>query len=54
MIRTLFSPLKIGSQTLAHRIVMAPLTRMRAAQPNNIPQLINVEYYQQRASKGGG
>lgn len=53
MIRTLFSPLKIGSQTLAHRIVMAPLTRMRAAQPDNIPQLINVEYYQQRASKGG-
>lgn len=53
MAQALFSPFKIGKLTLAHRIVMAPLTRMRAAQPGNIPQSINVDYYRQRASKGG-
>ena len=29
---------------------MAPLTRSRAAQPGDVPQAINVEYYKQRAS----
>ncbi|BES85194.1 alkene reductase [Pectobacterium araliae] len=32
---------------------MAPLTRMRAMQPGNIPHSLNVEYYRQRASQGG-
>ncbi|MNF72924.1 N-ethylmaleimide reductase [compost metagenome] len=32
---------------------MAPLTRMRASQPGNAPHSLNVDYYQQRASKGG-
>ncbi|MCU5774445.1 alkene reductase [Erwiniaceae bacterium BAC15a-03b] len=49
----LFSPLKIGALKLSHRVVMAPLTRMRAAQPGNIPQSLNTEYYRQRASQGG-
>lgn len=53
MTRALFSPLRLGALELAHRVVMAPLTRMRAAQPGNIPQALNVEYYRQRASKGG-
>lgn len=48
----LFSPLKIGRHTLEHRVVMAPLTRMRA-DANDAPTDINVEYYRQRASKGG-
>ncbi len=49
----LFSPLKIGPWTLAHRIVMAPLTRMRASSPGNAPTVLNAAYYGQRASKGG-
>lgn len=50
---TLFSPLAVGPYELAHRIVMAPLTRMRASQPGNVPSALNVEYYAQRASEGG-
>lgn len=49
----LFTPLKLGPYELAHRVVMAPLTRMRAARPGNVPRLLNAEYYGQRASKGG-
>jgi N-ethylmaleimide reductase len=36
---------------LANRIIMAPLTRNRAAE-SNVPQDLNVEYYRQRASAG--
>jgi N-ethylmaleimide reductase len=32
---------------------MAPLTRMRSAQPGDVPQALNVAYYGQRASDGG-
>ena len=31
---------------------MAPLTRMRAKQPGNIPQELNATYYAQRATAG--
>ncbi len=51
--KTLFSPLQIGSITLGHRVVMAPLTRSRAQQPGDIPSDLMREYYTQRASKGG-
>lgn len=44
------SPLKIGPNQLSNRIVMAPLTRMRA--PENIPNDMMVTYYEQRASAG--
>lgn len=50
---SLFTPLRVGALQLEHRVVMAPLTRMRSAQPGDIPQPINVEYYRQRASEGG-
>jgi N-ethylmaleimide reductase len=50
---SLFSPLHLGSHRLQHRIVMAPLTRMRASQPGNIPNEMNAWYYGQRASAGG-
>jgi N-ethylmaleimide reductase len=48
----LFTPLQIGNVTLPNRIVMAPLTRMRAKTPGNIPWELNTEYYRQRASAG--
>src|ERR1700758_1650064 len=48
----LFSPAKLGPHQLSHRVVMAPLTRMRS-DPGDIPSKLMVEYYSQRASKGG-
>ena len=50
---TLFSPLKVGPYQLAHRVVMAPLTRMRAARPSLAPRPLNADYYAQRATPGG-
>ncbi|KAL1303763.1 hypothetical protein AAFC00_007103 [Neodothiora populina] len=52
----LFKPWKLGSLSLEHRIVQAPLTRMRCSQDAegiNVPSDMMVEYYGQRASKGG-
>jgi N-ethylmaleimide reductase len=46
----LFTPFQLGDLTLPNRVVMAPLTRNRAA--NHIPGPINVAYYVQRASAG--
>jgi N-ethylmaleimide reductase len=50
---SLFSPLKIGPYRLKHRIVLAPLTRMRAERPSLAPRPLNAEYYAQRATPGG-
>jgi N-ethylmaleimide reductase len=47
----LFTPLEMGSLRLPNRIVLAPLTRNRAAE-GNVPQAMNVEYYRQRATGG--
>ncbi len=49
---TLFDPLVLGDLTIANRVVMAPLTRMRSRQPGNIPHALNAEYYAQRAGAG--
>ncbi|MDO9282707.1 MAG: alkene reductase [Methylotenera sp.] len=51
MTKDLFSPAKLGSIELKNRIVMAPLTRNRAAE-GGIPQPLNTTYYEQRASAG--
>jgi N-ethylmaleimide reductase len=50
---SLFSPLKIGPYQLKHRLVLAPLTRMRAEKPSLAPRPLNAEYYAQRATPGG-
>lgn len=50
---SLFSPLIVGPYQLSHRVVMAPLTRMRAGQADHAPHALNVEYYAQRATDGG-
>jgi N-ethylmaleimide reductase len=50
---SLFSPLEIGPYRLRHRVVMAPLTRMRAERPSLAPRPLNAEYYRQRATPGG-
>ncbi|KAJ9301428.1 hypothetical protein DTO271G3_1563 [Paecilomyces variotii] len=52
----LFKPLRLGSLNLEHRIAMAPLTRMRGTKESDgvyVPNDLLVEYYGQRASKGG-
>jgi N-ethylmaleimide reductase len=49
----LFTPVQVGPLSLSHRVVMAPLTRSRSQQPGDIPSDLMVEYYGQRASKGG-
>jgi N-ethylmaleimide reductase len=47
------SPLRVGDLQLSHRVVLAPLTRLRSTQPGDVPNALNATYYQQRASEGG-
>ncbi len=39
----LFTPVQIGAITLKHRIVMPPLSRLRAQWPSGVPSDLNVE-----------
>ena len=48
---SLFDPLSIGDLTLPNRVIMAPLTRLRADE-NKVPTAIMADYYAQRASAG--
>ena len=48
----LFQPLQIGPLTLANRVFMAPLTRLRSLEPGDVPTTMMAEYYRQRASAG--
>ncbi|OCH85979.1 FMN-linked oxidoreductase [Obba rivulosa] len=48
----LFQPVQVGELTLAHRIVLAPLTRFRANKARVLPDY-SAEYYGQRASDPG-
>ena len=52
MTEPLFTPLTLGAATLQHRVVMAPLTRMRAGD-GNVPTALNATYYAQRSTPGG-
>ncbi len=48
---SLFSPIKLGSLQLNNRIVMSPLTRIRADK-SCVPTEMMVRYYSQRATAG--
>jgi len=48
----LLQPYRMGRLELANRIVMAPLTRSRATDPDLAPTELHVSYYAQRASAG--
>lgn len=48
----LFSPTKIGSYQLNHRVALAPLTKMRS-EPRNVTGKLMVEYYSQCATECG-
>jgi N-ethylmaleimide reductase len=49
----LFTPVQVGAITLTHRIVMPPMSRLRAEWPSGVPSDLMLEYYGQRASDGG-
>ncbi|WP_343240227.1 hypothetical protein [Streptomyces sp. SID12488] len=46
---TVWTPVTIGGMKLAHRLVMAPMSRDRSL-AGGLPSELNVEYYRQRAS----
>jgi N-ethylmaleimide reductase len=48
----LFQPFILGTLDLPSRIVMAPMTRSRSRQPDDVPTELNALYYAQRASAG--
>ena len=48
----LLKPIRLGGLDLPNRVVMAPLTRTRAANPELAPTGLHAEYYAQRASAG--
>jgi N-ethylmaleimide reductase len=47
-----FEPYYLGANRLAHRIVMAPMTRSRAHGPGQSPTELTATYYTQRADGG--
>jgi N-ethylmaleimide reductase len=51
-VQPLFTPVRFGDLDLPNRIVMAPLTRMRAGSTDHVPTALQAEYYAQRASSG--
>jgi len=48
----LFQPITLGTLELSNRIVMAPMTRTYS--PGNVPNDLNVAYYERRAANGVG
>ncbi len=51
MIDSLFTPVRFGRLELKNRVLMAPMTRSRAA-AGDMPTELMVEYYRQRAGAG--
>jgi hypothetical protein len=51
-LQPLFTPLRMGDLDLPNRIVMAPLTRMRAGSMDHVSTALQAEYYAQRGSAG--
>jgi N-ethylmaleimide reductase len=49
----MFTPFMLGTIPLQHRVVMAPLTRLRSEQPGDVPGDLMAHYYEQRTSQGG-
>jgi N-ethylmaleimide reductase len=48
----LFTAHRMGDLDLPNRIVMAPLTRMRAGADDHVPTALQADYYAQRATAG--
>ncbi|MBD1397224.1 alkene reductase [Pontibacter sp. JH31] len=52
MSQPLLRPIKLNDLELNNRVIMAPMTRSRAANEGNVPNDLMVTYYAQRASAG--
>lgn len=52
IVSKLHTSIQVGPHKISHRVVLAPLTRMRA-EPGAIPGKLMAEYYAQRTSEGG-
>ncbi len=48
----ILSSYRMGNLDLPNRVIMAPLTRMRANSDDHVPTILQAEYYAQRASAG--
>ncbi|CAO3620217.1 unnamed protein product [Cunninghamella blakesleeana] len=48
----LFQPIQLGKHILKHRVVLAPLTRLRNDE-QGVPTELSIQYYEQRATEGG-
>jgi N-ethylmaleimide reductase len=48
----LLTPYRLVDLDLPNRLIMAPLTRMRANPDDQVPTILQTEYYAQRASAG--
>jgi N-ethylmaleimide reductase len=48
----LLRPVRLGALELPNRVVMAPMTRARAANPELVPTELHATYYTQRAGAG--
>jgi N-ethylmaleimide reductase len=51
--KKLFTPVQVGAISLKHRIVLPPMSRLRANWPSATPSDLMLDYYTQRASDGG-
>lgn len=52
MTQSLLKPIKLNSIKLKNRVIMAPMTRSRADNPDNTPTELHATYYRQRAGAG--
>ena len=50
--KDILTPATIGNHQLKNRVVMGPLTRNRAHNPERMPTEVHAEYYSQRAGAG--
>lgn len=50
--QALLTPYQVGTLTLNNRVVMAPMTRSRSNNEDNVATAMTAEYYAQRASAG--
>lgn len=52
MTQSLLKPIKLNEIELKNRVIMAPMTRSRADNPDNTPTELHATYYRQRAGAG--
>ena len=50
--QALLEPIQLGVLQLKNRVIMAPMTRSRADNKDNVPTDLHAEYYKQRSSAG--